>query len=252
MSHPNPDTLVAVSAYAGDLNQVQNNMQFYTHHGCPVVILSPTDSPITGLGSRDVVCRQAGLKGWIGAHTLTRQVEFLKILLEYPKNFYLFNDADSICLTGKIPQYLYEGGDVIWSNEVPDLNPGHSYLPKLALQPPYFLTRKTIIGLIKAAKNPPPSYTCPGPTTSPEGTLMPVPTDCIDHYMLQLAHGSGYAHKNFLDGASFETASKLGLETMSGLVSNHGRVMIHQVKTRIVLRTLHAARMQYVRTHHRN
>lgn len=249
MKVANPDTLVAISAYAGDLNQVQANMPFYTHHGCPVVILSPTDAPISWLPNRSVECRQAGLKGWIGQHTLERQRRFLEILLEYPKNFYLLNDADSLCLTPDLPRYLYEHGDVIWSNEVPDTNTGPSLLPKIALQPPYFFTRKCIEGMLRAAKNPPVSYTCPGPTTSPEGTVMPIPTDCIDHYMLQLACGSGLPHRNFFDGASFETASKHGLETMAGLVRSHGRVMIHQVKTRIVLRRLCSERMQFNRTH---
>ena len=246
---PNPDTLVAVSAYAGDLNQVQVNMPFYSHHGCPVVILSPTDAPITWLSTRGVECRQAGLKGWIGAHTLERQVKFLKILLEYPKNFFLFNDADSVCLTPTIPKYLYERGDVLWSNEVPDLNPGPSLLPKIALQPPYFMTRKVIEGLIAAAKNPATSYTAPGPFTSPQGDPMPIPTLCIDHFMLQLVYGAGLPHMNFHDGASFETGSAVGLETMAGLVRDHGRVMIHQIKTRNVLRRLHSERLQFSRTH---
>lgn len=247
----NPDTLIAVSAYAGDLNQVQNNMSFYTHHGCPVVILSPVDAPIRGLTNKGVECREAGLKGWIGKHTLERQILFLRILLEYPKNFYLFNDADSLCLSPDIPRYLYQHGDVLWSNEVPDTNTGPSLLPKIALQPPYFLTRAVVEGLIKAASNPATSYTCPAPTTSPEGTVMPIPTDCIDHYMLQLVHATRYEHRSFHDGASFETSNTSSLETMTGLVRDHGRVLIHQVKTRIALRALHSARLQYNRTHGR-
>ena len=49
----NDNTLVAVSAYAGDLNQVQNNMPLYRHHQCPVVILSPSDAPITAVAGAD-------------------------------------------------------------------------------------------------------------------------------------------------------------------------------------------------------
>jgi hypothetical protein len=232
----NPDTLVAVSAYAGDKNQVEHNLPVYIHHECPVLILSPEDAPITEVSHPLVVCRSAGLKGWIGPQTLERQRKFLEILLEYPFGHFLFNDADSMCLSPEIPKYLYESPDTIWSNEVVDTNPAPSFLPKIALQPPYFLSRKSIEGMLKCVNNLPISYY--GEPQSPEGWPLPFPTECIDHWMLQVAHGSGFPHMNFFTGASFETKSKHGITIMSDLVRGHGKVLIHSVKTADVINRL--------------
>jgi hypothetical protein len=230
----NPNTLVAVSAYAGDLHQVENNLPFYLHHGCPVIILSPSDAPITKVSARNVHCRWEGRAGWIGAHTLERQRRFLEILLATPQEHFLFRDADSICFSPKLPGYLYEQ-DILWSNEVVDTNPGPSKLPKLALQPPYFFSRTVLRALLAAAVNPPTSYY--GGVTEYDGC--PIPTECIDHWMLQVACGSGLPHRNFLDGASWETTSPGGLNEMARVVRG-GRNFIHQVKSKLVLNRLAA------------
>jgi len=243
MSHPNPDTLVAVSAYAGDQQQVENNLPYYLHHGCPVVILSPADAPITKVADSRVHCQWAGEKGWIGPQTLERQRKFLEMLLVFPQKYFLFNDADSVCLAQRLPRYLYDHPDMLWSNEVLDTNPAPSLLPKIALQPPYFMSRKVIMGMLGTADNLPTSYT----GVSPEGWTMPFPTNCIDHYMLQLICGSGYAHFNFHSGASFETTSQHGLETMADLVRIYGRDMIHQIKTKPVLDRLVNEHVTYLR-----
>lgn len=242
MNHPNPHTLVAVSAYAGDQHQVENNLPYYLHHGCTVVILSPSDAPITKTKDSRVHCQWAGESGWIGPHTLKRNIIFLKMLLTFPHKYFLFHDADSVCLSPVLPRYLYEHPDMLWSNEVLDTNPSPSLLPKLAFQPPYFFSRPVCEALIRAADNLPTSYT----GTSPEGWTMPFPTECIDHYFLQLSCGSGFPHFNFHTGASFETGSDHGLETMAELVRNHGRTMIHQVKHKRVMDRLMLERATYV------
>jgi hypothetical protein len=244
MSHPNPDTLVAVSAYSGDQDQVENNLYHYMHHGCPVVILSPADAPITKVADSRVHCQWAGEKGWIGPQTLVRQRLFLEMLLKFPQKYFLLNDADSVCLSSILPRYLYQHPDMIWSNEVLDTNPSPSLLPKLALQPPYFFSRKAVKGMLAMADNLPTSYT----GTSPDGWTLPFPTECIDHYMLQLAIGSGFPHFNFHTGASFETTSQHGLETMAELVRHHGRDMIHQIKTKPVLDRLVREHEGYIRS----
>ena len=226
----NDNTLIAVSAYAGDLSQVETNLPVYLHHGCPVMVLSPSDAPITSISDSSVHCRWEGKAGWIGPHTLERQRRFLEILLATPQEFFLFHDADSVCLSPEIPRYLYAEPNTIWSNIVQDTNPGPSHLPKLALQPPYFLSRNSIRGLLTAAMNPPASYY--GETTEFGGC--PIPTACIDHWMLQVACGSGMSFKSFPDGASWETTSELGLNEMSRAVRG-GKVFIHQVKTKLVL-----------------
>jgi hypothetical protein len=241
----NPDTLVAVSAYAGDLNQVLHNLPYYLHHRCQLVILSPTDAPIERIDHPGVICMQVGKRGWIGPQTLERHRLFLETLLKFPHKHFLFHDADSICLSPRLPKFLYDRPDVIWSNEVTDTNPAPSKLPKLALQPPYFFSRRTIEGCLNAAKNLPTSYYA---GAAGHGEL-PVPTECIDHYQLQLAEGSSFEHKNFYTGASFETKSDLGRNEMINMVRNHGRNLIHSVKTKEVLDLLLSAHRDWARNH---
>ncbi len=243
----NPDTLVAVSAYAGDKHQVENNLPLYKHHGCPVLILSPEDAPITSVSDKTVHCQWFGKAGWAGKQTLERHVLFLRALLTFPHSYFLFHDADSICLSPRISPYLYGESGTFWSNMVQDLNPGPSLLPKVALQPPYFCHRRLIQLQLDNLGNLPTSYYADvGP--SDEGRL-PVPTDCIDHFVLQLAHGSGQPYKSYLDGASFETASPHGLETMSELVRVHGRIFVHSVKTLPVLDRLRVEHQRYCEMH---
>ena len=227
----NPDTLVAVSAYAGDIHQVEAFLPVYTHHECPVVVLSPMDAPITRLSNPSIMCLMGGLREWAGPKALARQRKFLEILLQFPAQRFLLNDSDSFCLSAQLPKYLYDEPDTIWANIVPDLNPGLSHLPKVALQPPYFLSRRNIEGMLRAADNPPPSYYT-------LGDAVPIPTNCPDHWMLQVAHGSGFPYKTFPDGASFETQSAHGLNTMAEHVRRHGKNFIHSVKTGSVLARL--------------
>lgn len=241
----NPNTLIAVSAYDGDRHQVETNLPCYYHHECPVIVLSPRDGAITDLGDKRIKCITAGEKGWIGPHTLLRQREFLRILSGQSADFFLFNDADSVCMSEKIPEYLYSSPDVFWSNEVLDTNPAASRLPKIAMQPPYFFSRDTLRKLIRSAATPALSFTQP----SPEGWPMPTPTDCIDHWMLQIVYAAGVFHKSFPDGASFETTSEHGLKTMRYHVGNQGKIFIHQIKTQKVLDTLLLDRKFYLENH---
>lgn len=243
----NENTLVAVSAYAGDKHQVENNLPLYLHHGCPVLILSPEDAPITGVSDKRVHCQWHGQKGWIGKHTLERHVKFLRALLTFPHQFFLFHDADSICLSPRISPYLYADANTFWCNVVQDLNPGPSLLPKLALQPPYFFHRRTIQLQLDNLHNLPISYY--GQVGPSDGGRLPVPTECIDHFVLQLAHASQRPYKSFLDGASFETASPQGLETMSELVRVHGRIFLHSVKTKAALDRLRVEHEKWCNMH---
>lgn len=230
----NANTLIAVSAYAGDLGQVETNLPAYLHHGCPVVLLTPTDAPIERISCAKVKCRSVGLKGWIGPQTLERQRLFLEVLLnEFGHSWFLFNDSDSLCLTPRIPAYLYARPDALWSNVVPDTNPGLSRLPKVALQPPYFFSRFVLERMLEGAKRPSDSYFDP----TPHGDL-PVPTFCIDHYMLQICASAGVPCLNFINGASFRTDTPEEIAIMVNLVQTHGHVMIHQVKHHAVYHRL--------------
>lgn len=248
----NFNTLVAVSAYAGDLNQVKNNLPYYLHHETQLVILSPKDAPISefDIGHPGVICMQAGMKGWIGQHTLERQRLFLELLLRFPQQYFLFNDSDSFCVSPRIPKYLYDRPEILWSNEVRDTNTAPSLLPKLALQPPYFFSRRVVEALLEAAKHPAVSYYA-GAAPTPENPGLAVPTNCIDHVMLQWVYATEprVEHKSFFTGASFETGTAHGARVMEDLVRNHGRVLIHSVKTAPVLQSLVAAHKEFVRTH---
>lgn len=243
----NENTLVAVSAYAGDIHQVRHALPYYLHHQTPVAILSPEDAPIkyADLGQPGAVCMHAGEKGYTGTHTLERQRLFLELLLRLPYEYYLFHDSDSVCLSPQIPQYLYDRPDLLWSNEVVDTNAAPSLLPKLALQPPYFFSRRVAKALLEGAKHPATSYYR---GTVQTGTL-PVLTACIDHVMLQWTYGAGLGHFNFHTGASFETGSDLGANEMERLVRHGGKVLIHSVKTQPVLQRLVAAHKEFLRTH---
>jgi hypothetical protein len=229
-------TLVAVSAYSGDLPQVSALAPLYVHHGFPVVVLSPENAPIKHEQvpwALQTIFR--GNREWAGPDAVQRHALFLKALLDLPFDFYLFNDSDSICLLPEIPQYLFDDWGTHFSNEVLDTNPGASLLPKIAMQPPYFFSRYVLEKLVRA--NPAPSYFTPAPHEN-----LPIPTGCPDHYQVQLVYGAGLPHLNFRDGASFETVSRHGLETMAEHVRVHKKNFVHSVKSAAVMDRLLAER----------
>lgn len=237
----NPNTLVVVSGYSGDAQQVVDFLPWYLHHECPVLVLSPGDSPIPHIPGTERA--EVGLRGYTGPHTLERQRLSMLNLLGRPFTHFLWHDADSICLSPQIPGYLYQNGG-LWSNEVVDTNKAPSKLPKVALQPPYFMDRVALQGLANGGIKPAMSFFA-GPDLT-DADRIPVPTGCIDHWMLQVAHSGGVEHRSFFDGASFETKTDHGLETMIGLVRDHGRVMIHSVKDRARMNRLQLARDQHL------
>lgn len=242
----NNPLLIAVSAYAGDAIQVENNMPLYQQHGAPVLILSPTDAPITALTSnpQGVYYYQEGQAEWAGPKSLERHKAFLRHLLSLPYDWFLFHDADSICLRPELPSYLFENPNVHFSNEVADLNPGASALPKLAMQPPYTFSRAVLVRLVEVLDRPAMSYYVPV-----KEEHMPVPTHCIDHLQLQLVYAAGIAHRSYPDGASFETRSPVGLAAMQDQVANHGKVFLHSVKDAGTLAVLQDARRIYLSKH---
>ena len=236
----NEKTTIAISGYDGDRHQIINNWPCYNHHQRPIIVLSPGDAPVQKI--HDAKMMQAGKKGWIGLHTLERQRDFLRILLNSQGEFFLFNDSDSVCLSPEIPSYLYKSPEVFWSNEVLDTNPGPSKLPKIALQPPYFFSRSVLRSILRTSSTPAQSYV----HVTAQGT-MPLPTECIDHWMLQIVYAANVPHRTFPDGSSWETTSELGLNQMSEKVRAHGKVFIHQVKSRPVLDRLMADRSIFLR-----
>lgn len=179
----NPDTLVVVHCYAGDAHQVKTFLPCYLHHECPVIIMSPENSKVEIPG---LICRHGGLQAYIGQASLDRQRLHLQMAYEFPFAYYLLNDADSFCVSPEIPKFLYEQSDgIVWSGEVTDPRPHASPYPKIAMQPPYFLSRESLRRMLAVAD---------------KVKAHPI-TPYIDHYMLQLTCEAGLQHKSHLVGA---------------------------------------------------
>lgn len=251
----NEDTRVAVCCYEGDGHQVRYGLSGWVHHGCPLLILSPDDSRVTIDVPGCIESRYAGKRAYTGQLSLDRQRAHLSLLLEYPENHFLIHDADSVCLDPKIPDYLYEEPDVMWTNQVVDGIPGHqeffpSGWPHVAFQPPYFLSRKTIKALLAVADDP----RC---QASP---VMPF----IDFYMVQLTMVAGLPWKRFLDGLSFPISIDPlkpnptprereiyahGYRLAHNAVLNEGANVIHSTKDWGVTRELINARQRWVEKH---
>ena len=183
----NPDTRVVINSYAGDMHLVTGKLEFYQQHECPVTTLSPDDARVEIIG---VESRFGGMVGYEGQVSLDRHARQLEMLLDFPEKYFLFHDSDSICLDPVIPQYLYDEPNHLWSNIVGDDAPArqHGYypdgFPKLAFQPPYFLSRETVAALLAVAKD---THINP---------MLPY----IDHYWVQLAVNAGVSWRGFPDG----------------------------------------------------
>lgn len=232
----NPRTLVTVHGYYGDSAQIRNALRYYEHHQAPVVIFSPSDSPILKMGPH--ICRTAGKRAYVGQLSLDRQLEHLRLMLEYPFQYYLANDSDSMCLSPKIPEYLYESPDVLWSNEVSDLMHQRKSTyrwPRLAFQPPYFFSRAILEALVKVA-----------PTVETDQQ-----TPFIDWCMMAWAIAGNIPHKNFKDGVSCPSSDYNSRRHMSSRIAQHGAVMAHSIKTPQALQEMVSARYQFNRANGR-
>jgi hypothetical protein len=144
-----------------------------------------------------------------------------------------------MCLSPKIPDYLYAEPDLVWSNivndEIPDHQPAYPEgFPHLAFQPPYFLSRKTIKGLLAVA-----------------GDIRANPTmPFIDHYMIQLAIRAGLPYKSFLDGVSCPISwDPPSANLAEDAVRHRGCTLMHSIKRKQDLNRMIGAREDYVRAH---
>ena len=229
----NDSTLVTVHGYAGDAHQIRQALPVYEHHKCPVVVFSPEDSPIKKMGPH--IVRFVGKRAYTGPESLVRQKLQLQAMLEYKDfNWFLANDSDSMCLSPQLPAYLYRE-DVLWSNEVSDMmhHRAADYpWPRLAFQPPYFMSRRVIEWLLSVADKVP---------CEPQ-------TPFIDWVMMAWAIAANCPHKNFINGASYPTRnSPEGLNVMRGVVRNHGKIFVHSIKDARVLRWLTQDHQLYLR-----
>jgi hypothetical protein len=224
------DLLVSVHCYAGDANQVRHFLPSYVQHGAPVLIMSPQDSQVTFPGKVGIRTRFFGKRAYTGQESLDRQIGQMKQLLEYPAKHYLMHDSDSLLLSSRLPGYLYNSGDVVWSNEVHDWRTHPSpYNPRLAFQPPYFMNRAVLEKLVKVASK---------PKTDPI-------TPFIDWLMMALCFEAGLPHKSFPDGLSFGTGQWPEQNLMINAVRNEGKYILHSVKLPHVYDRLCSARAAY-------
>ena len=248
------ETLIVVHCYKGDRDVIKRHMPLYEHHyGAPVLVLSPENAPVSLKGHE---CRTAGQAGYYGQVSLDRQRAHLQMLLEYPQKYFLLNDADSFCISPTIPRYLYDQSPgVVWSNEVVEWREHWSPYPKIAMQPPYFLTRDSIARMLSVADR-------------PEVRAHPI-TPFIDWYMLALTCEAGLQHRSFPDGASFPAWRRGWIAETTQLGQNPvhkndpkgdirgdlmmqkqvelGKVMLHSVKHREVMEMLVETHAKYVR-----
>ena len=137
--------LTVVHCYQGDAELVESTLPWHWRHG-PVLVLSPTDSPVKIKG---VECRSAGLRGWCGAQTVERQYLHWKIAAEhaYAADWFLLNDADSFAL--RLPEYVFDP-DVFWSNYRTPYPDNDSLRDVFYTQPPFFMSRRVLEKFIAA------------------------------------------------------------------------------------------------------
>lgn len=232
----NPDTAVAVFGYSGDAHQILTLLPYYMHHRCPVVIFSPDDSPIRRRDTDNLFFRFGGKRAYVGQDSLDRQViQMKKLLAEFPQKWFLFNDSDSVCLSPRLPGWLYT--DKVWSNEVSDAMHDHKRAadypwPHLAFQPPYFLSRDNVQKWIDAA----------------EEIKADPNTPFLDWAFMAWTVHSKLPHSTFIDqdgqpvGVSCPTRGyDPGTNAMEQAVWHHKAVFLHSIKDKgVLLRMAHA------------
>lgn len=249
----NENTLVVVCCYAGDKEQVEQALPVHLAHKRPILVLSPEDSRVI-INHPMVECRSGGKRGYFGQESLDRQRIYMEMMLETEHEFFLLNDADSMCLSAAIPRYLYEGAkDTVWSNVVREGRPHKSPYPKVAFHPPYFLARETIEKMLAV-----------GPIEA-----HPI-TPFVDWAMVAMTAEAHLKYKSFPNGRSFvawrhgdiPTTMELGHDYKHEPVIYGGRdggkrmktfvergvVMVHSVKHKAVLDTLRFAHDHFLMT----
>lgn len=230
----NDDTLVAVCAYTGDQHQVIAALSQYLHHDTRLVVFSPEDAPAHVLYP-GVEHRQVGKACYIGFDSWTRQKMHLEHLLSFPHKYFLLHDSDSFCLTPKIPDQLYRlSKNTLWSNEVTEPRPHESKYPKLAFQPPYWISRpvaeKMVLNWDKVA---------------PE-----ILTPYIDFIMNAVSAEAGLYHRSFTalehtPNTEDSCVESDPWEILRYRISHMGATMMHPIKTPQQLQMCIAARKFY-------
>lgn len=229
----NPDTRVVICCYAGDASQVTSMLPLYTQHGCPLLVLSPEEPATARVDIPNVESRYGGKQCYIGWDGVERMKRHLRICLEYPENFFLIHDADSILLDPEIPAEWYADPNVLWSNRVdngvPEQQRGFARnMPHIAFHPPWFLSRKVIERLLEV-----------GDDVSPN-TYLPF----IDYWMVEAAVRAGVEWKDMAGRMSVPMVSHQ--EWACDMVRKHGYTVIHSCKGMQYAQPLIEARKRFL------
>lgn len=244
----NPDTRVSVHCYEGDAWRVKAALHIYLAHQCPLTILSPVDSRAIIEGP-NITCRFAGTRNGtvipsgrgplsVGRGTWERQRDQMAELLKFPETHFFMNDADSLCLSPKLPNYLYDEPNIVWSNlvydEIPQQQRGYPRnFPRIALQPPYFLSRRSITAMLDVSET----------TMAHFNPVMPF----IDFYMIRAAYDAGLVWKAFPDGRSSAVSTRRTLfEHLQVAVRHQGVIFVHDMKSPIFWDPLLKAHKQFL------
>lgn len=245
----NASTRIGVCCYEGDANQVREALPLYLHHGCPVTVASPEDSPVV-IDHANVSNRFAGTRtgsvveiqvpGEPGPRVVTtgRQANMRVAsqwgrILECREDWFFLNDSDSFSLAANFPPVLYTEPNTIWCGvaAVPDEHywnapPG---LPHFALQPPFFVGRAALTRMVAAA----PAIQDPFPW--------------IDHFILHMAWKAGVAFKALPDyyGADLDRVPGALAEAVAAV--RRGATFIHSSKFAATRDPLIRAREEYLR-----
>jgi len=243
----NENTLVSVHGYAGDLHQIRWLLPYYLHHQCPVAICAPEDSPITSsiLSPRkEIRYINAGKRAYIGQLSLDRQAIHLQKLLEAgPYQWFLMNDSDSVCLSPRLPDYLFADPSIVWSNVVSDeMHPrAATYpFPRLAFQPPYFMSRSCVEKLVEVA-----------PRVPADVDGIEARTPFIDWCMMAWSIRAGLGYRSFPDGISVPTNedNRASCDCMDNEVQHNGKIFLHSVKRREMILRVAYSRLRYKKSH---
>jgi hypothetical protein len=250
-------TLVSVHCYAGDKNQVLDQLPYHRRLGHNIVIMSPEDAPVNIVG---MDCRTGGLAEWCGWKSLERQFNHMRQLLDEPYSWYLMNDSDSLCIQSDIPEYLYEDDNVLWSNVEYNLTTDHGDLhrqygtprgygsfPHVGFTPPFFMGKSVLRRLLAMESEFP----------KDGDQILP----CIAWQMMVLAVMANVEYRTFPTAPGFRSSFAAyphsdmhsngfpvdGASQMVAAVEG-GSVMLHSIKHRDVLERVSRARERFVRS----
>lgn len=239
----NPDTRIGICCYAGDAEYVIQNLPLYLHHECPITVLSPDDSR-ADMRYPGIENRFGGKRAYIGQDCLDRMRIHLRMLLDHPENHFLIHDSDSICLSPKLPDFLYDEPDTLWSNrvfnDIPEQQRGFpSHIPHVAFQPPWFMSRKVIQNILDASEG------C---------TIVNPYLPFIDYWLVETAVSAGIPWKPLPYAISSPLShdipeiKKLTADALH-MVRENGLIFLHSIKGKRFADPYVAARLDYIRKH---